>query len=836
MPDQHAARLCRELIAAASTDDAVAALEYAGYWNRPDVWRPLGDNPGNLSTVANQQSDPIAALAEKLTNSVDARLINACLVSDAAAEDSAGPASPRAAVARFVEKLAPAGEKFGGDVWDWTARDRAAHAEKITVAVSGGDGKSAACVSVADAGEGQHPSMFPTTLCSLADSNKDRIPFAQGRYNMGGSGALRFCGRHHMQLIVSRRNPHIAGQHDDGVWGFTVLRREQPKPGHKNPVYTYLAPREAERTPCRGEVLRFAAPHMEIFPDDSEASALAAPVAHGRTSEYGTLVKLYDYLPGLAKNGVCGTARFSLLRHLEVCLLDLALPAKVYDCRHPATDRGHLSNSVAMYGLASRLDRYEESGEGSALEPGFPDRQTLRIEGQDVSVTVYAFALGAKSVPKANMYRSGEYAVVFSLNNQAHARKSWQFFHRKEVGLSLLSRSLLVNVDCTALSPQERDDLFMASRDRIADNHFAQVLLDELSKSLKGNPKLKELKERRTREMSAGGADSVKAAEKVIRSLYDEDQDLLKFLVDGKRLPMPPPPAPPPPPFAGKWRPTFFRHVKNPAGRHVKRRVAAGRSSALKFQTDVVDDYFTRDVDAGNLDVRLITDPPPGKDEAWGMLTASSIRLRDGDATLSVKVNDAEPGDVYRYEVIVNDRTMATTRFTNEFTLEITDSTPNPPKPKPKPNPPARYKLPEMNAVKQEGWGGMSPPFTETTAVRVYHGGTDRAGNDVYDWFWNEDNAALATQTRRAARAGRAGQAEVIRSTFYQAMLLTALSALRTHELLQRQHDNNDGEDALPSVEDFVAHTTSALAPVAWHIIHDLSQLDETGHTDHVDG
>ena len=354
MSDQHAERLCRELIAADSTADAVAALERTGYWNRPDVWRPLGDNPGNLSTVANQQSDPVAALAEKLTNSVDARLINACLVSDANPEDSAGPASPRAAVARFVEKRASAGEKFGGDGWDWAARDRAAHAEKITVAVSGGAGKSAACVSVADAGEGQHPSMFPTPLCSLADSNKDRIPFAQGRYNMGGSGALRFCGQHHMQLIVSRRNPHIvsgypAGQGDDGAWGFTVLRREKPKPGHKNPVYTYLAPVGAERTPRRGEVLRFAAPHMEIFPDDSKASALTAPVAHGRTSEHGTLVKLYDYLPGLAKNGVCGTSRFSLLRHLEVCLLDLALPAKVYDCRHPAAHRSHLSNSVAMY-------------------------------------------------------------------------------------------------------------------------------------------------------------------------------------------------------------------------------------------------------------------------------------------------------------------------------------------------------------------------------------------------------------------------------------------------------------------------------------------------------
>ena len=65
----------------ADSGEAVAeALRRAGYWDTEEVWRPLGDNPGNLSIVANQQSDPVAALAEKLTNAVDARLINACWV------------------------------------------------------------------------------------------------------------------------------------------------------------------------------------------------------------------------------------------------------------------------------------------------------------------------------------------------------------------------------------------------------------------------------------------------------------------------------------------------------------------------------------------------------------------------------------------------------------------------------------------------------------------------------------------------------------------------------------------------------------------------------------
>ena len=117
------------------------------------------------------------------------------------------------------------------------------------------------------------------------------------------------------------------------MWGFTVVRREPPKLGHKNNVYTYLAPLDAEEKPSRGGVPRFIAPELEIFPDDSRASKKDAPIPYGRPSEHGTLVKLYDYLPGLAKRDVCATHQFSLLRHLEVCLLDLALPAKIYDCR-----------------------------------------------------------------------------------------------------------------------------------------------------------------------------------------------------------------------------------------------------------------------------------------------------------------------------------------------------------------------------------------------------------------------------------------------------------------------------------------------------------------------
>lgn len=55
MTFQHAERLCRALMSADSRDAAVAALRQAGHWNAPRAWRRLGDNPGNVSTVAHRK-------------------------------------------------------------------------------------------------------------------------------------------------------------------------------------------------------------------------------------------------------------------------------------------------------------------------------------------------------------------------------------------------------------------------------------------------------------------------------------------------------------------------------------------------------------------------------------------------------------------------------------------------------------------------------------------------------------------------------------------------------------------------------------------------------------
>ena len=70
--------------------------------------------------------------------------------------------------------------------------------------------KTSPCYSIIDKGEGQTPKKMPDTLLSLAKSNKLRISFVQGKFNMGGTGVFQFCGDYNIQLIISRRHPEIA--------------------------------------------------------------------------------------------------------------------------------------------------------------------------------------------------------------------------------------------------------------------------------------------------------------------------------------------------------------------------------------------------------------------------------------------------------------------------------------------------------------------------------------------------------------------------------------------------------------------------------------------------
>lgn len=95
--------LCIALLHAETEDEVIELLTKHGYWDKPELWRHYGDLENNWGQGGNQQSLAEAALVEKIVNSVDARLINECLVNGVEPKGPDAPKTIREAVARFFE-------------------------------------------------------------------------------------------------------------------------------------------------------------------------------------------------------------------------------------------------------------------------------------------------------------------------------------------------------------------------------------------------------------------------------------------------------------------------------------------------------------------------------------------------------------------------------------------------------------------------------------------------------------------------------------------------------------------------------------------------------------
>jgi len=163
---------------------------------QPSNWYPLAGNESNFGIIENQQSNPVAAIVEKLTNASDAILMRRCLEEGVDPKSGNAPRSVEEAITRFFPRYKD---------WDMSI-NRNEQAQRIQIIGDGYKGTSEdTSLVIYDDGEGQHPEKFEATFLSLVSGNKNEIHFVQGKYNMGGSGAIVFCGKKRYQLIASKR-------------------------------------------------------------------------------------------------------------------------------------------------------------------------------------------------------------------------------------------------------------------------------------------------------------------------------------------------------------------------------------------------------------------------------------------------------------------------------------------------------------------------------------------------------------------------------------------------------------------------------------------------------
>jgi hypothetical protein len=805
--------LCIALLHAETEDEVIGLLQTAGYWDQPDLWRHYGDLENNWGTGGNQQSLAEAALVEKIVNSVDARLINECLERSIDPKSADAPQTIRQAVSRFFE--GGSGKKLatGGLIEEWTDEEIRKVAQGITLCGTGT--KPIMNLTITDCGEGQTPRKIPTTILSLSKSNKMYIPFVQGQFNQGGTGTLRFCGRHNMQLVISRRNQKLLGpdpDEGDMNWGFTIVRRERPEGVRKNSILSYLAPvgvgdAHPER---KGEILSFSAPSLKLYPDKDSP--------YGREATFGTAIKLYDYkYLGERSNIIRGR---SILSRLDLLLPEIALPIRMYEFRKsPAgkyLDPG--SRETTMSGLRRRLNNTPN------VETGFPITIPFSPAGEQLYATVYAFkAAGSareddeddedskkKRLGGLRGYRKRE-GVLFVRNGQTQGTLPKDFFRHDSLKLKTIADDLLVFVECDKMSDEVREDLFMPSRDRLTQTDFKEEMIDGLEQALKNDETLRLLRNQRQKEMMTDKMKDDKPLADVLQNLIKSSPNLTALLQLGQRITAPfnanPTGSQEEKPFKGEVYPTFFKVKGTTYGENHKRECPINYRMRLTFETDARDDYFSRRIEGGKFSM-IWTD----KSGVQHKVSLVGPNLRSGSATVMVTLPEGvNAGDILAMTAITEDTRAA---FKNKIDVTVRpwaehskgggtkrkDKKPNEQRGNDRERP-RQLSTPKIDPVYRDRWEMLK--FDEYTAMRmdVEYDDTD---NEITVFRINMDNTPLLNEIKQ-----RRFDDQAARNQFMYGNVLIGLSLLLQDK--DRSEVSTDGEKM--KVEERIESTCRAIAP-----------------------
>lgn len=782
MTNTETKQLCLDLAHAESESEVVKILKNVRLWDDENSWKDINESLGNWSTIGNQQSAPDTALVEKIINSVDAVMMRECLRRGTVPDSVEAPKSIAEAQKEY----------FGihnGKLSNVNAKTRAALAEDVLLIATGG--KSTPCYSIVDRGEGQSPSAFPNTFLSLNRGIKSKILFVQGKFGMGGTGVFRFGSpEHNVQLIISKRDPAIAGRFksdDSEYWGFTVIRRKNATGQMRSSVFTYLAP--------GGNVPAFDAPSLPLLPGDY-------PEMYVKNLEHGTFIKIYEYeLVGLKTNVL-----FDLYNRLSTLVPEIALPIRMIERRRGY--RGH-SFETTMAGLSVRLDEDKKEN----LEEGFPGSGELTVRGESMDYLIYVFRKGQRE-----KYANKE-GIIFSVNGQAHGFLPKSFFDKKAMKMSYLSDSILVIVNCSRISRRMQEDLFMNSRDRLADGSLRDEVEAKLEDIISNHPGLRALNMQRRKEEIESKLQDSKPLADVIENIIKKSPSLTQLFVQGLRIKNP---------FGdmintktkgkfiGKKFPSFFKLVKN-YSKESPKRCPINRKFRLQFETDAENDYLKRDQDPG--DFNLALNGTPAKE--------SSINLWNGLATLSVEIPpSANIADKLQFTSKITDNSRIEP-FVEEFYVLVEEpekkSAGTTGKRKPDAGgdddnvirkEPSYLDLPNIVELRRTDGERWTRHFKEESDALAVKDG----GEEGYDFFLNMDNVYLIAEMKSNAKI----EPKLLEARYKYGMVLIGVSLLEYFQHKKKQDDKK--EDA--SFPDQIYHLCKGISPVLLPIISSLGDLE----------
>lgn len=764
-------------------------------------WLPYGEQPSNWSIIGNQSSSAERALVEKITNSVDALLMRKCLELGIDPKSARAPKSPREALEKFFNI------KDGNSSNLSKVQEEEICSELYLMATSREMkpikqlGRNAHVnLTIYDGGEGQSPENLSSTILSLLRGNKQGIPFTQGNYNQGGSGALMYCGEKGYCLVVSRRHPNICpsykGQKDRSLnqWGWTLIRLEMRK-DTRDPMFTYYAP--------NGMVPRFNSSSLPLKPKiiKGEAaksyldynSSCSAGIPYEEEVEYGTAIKMYDY--NLKQKG-------PLVSHfkyeLSHCILDTYLPFYVVDCR-----KNKFNNHTLFRGFNKLLedDLKEKNAEKRLINSHFPIVNTFYIDKQEVKVTTYGLNERKSNEKNAKSFIGSSSPIRFTLGQQFQGEASKAIISNANLGI--LKDSLLLIVEFPNLQPEFKKDLFMTDRERLIDKRPKKEIMQKIKTFLSQDETLQLFASEKMTQIMTEQAENDPNVKSTLEKWIENSPEMQHMLGFGswfpgkgrgkeqngtKSTPKVPPKgisvSIPPEPIETVEDPTYFEPILREYDDHKYFiEVTKGKRFKVRFRTDANEDFFTRMNKQGKIVIEHQDKPTEQftvniKNGKASFYFTDKLSTKLGETTLRFYITS--PGNLtFEWEVSLQIRSKADPAEDEPTEKGYTG-------------------LPHFQEVKKEQW---------TEEMNEYTGATIQTLNDDTLYLINVDNIFLQNKLQSISSEG---EKEFYRRLFTYAMLFSAMST-KSYEDERRQLLSN-ADEVRETVEECVAKGTENIA------------------------
>lgn len=659
-----------KLLRAESEAEISRIIQSDSLMSEKDSWFPVDRRDTNFNVITNQSSTGGKAATELITNMVDAMLMKHCL------EKGIDPKSPKApptmyrAVDVFVQNM------NGGRIIDADETWLRNYAmENLVIGVTGV--AQHPCYTFADNGEGQHPEDFSKTFLSLSAKNKSDIPFVQGKYNMGSSGVLSFCGHEWFKLIVSRRFDK------SGTWGWTLIRR-RPGKDDEMPVAEYFAP--GEKIPTLEDM-------QALYPFRSKDGR---EFAHFKI-ESGTVVKLYDFYAGKNFGGFRG-AREAFNENL----VETILPLRILDFRwSPDHQRGGLRalgiDARPFYGMEFLLRRSHgedvEAAEGGEVEEMVEsEAKSLLSIGTITHPRLGKIVLSAVPLKKQPKKQSVTSWFGRSANRVFH-HVNGQVMYKETRGLltqcrlPALKDRVAIFVDASGLKDKAHLDIWKGDRESIRETTTGEEFKAEIRDAIRNSSDLKEFNHRIAREELDSAAKE--SSRELVVDLVKRDRNLM-LLLDQKIPDLPAPAvsgdAPKVSLVAHKYSPTFLKIKGNP-----DIELPINKTRPIPCLTDAAADYFDRADNRGDLHFE--------NDETANLFIFNTKHDDIGNLVVFVRPNKEQikVGEVHSFKIGLKDDALPAPVYSERtVSIKIVEKLKSRPKPRPvPPDPPIPPQKPE---------------------------------------------------------------------------------------------------------------------------------------------